>query len=932
MKQLLFAVGLFASITISAQKINKDFVDGEIFVKIKNPNTTILANKQTDAVNVSVELPFIQNYASKYQFESFKSPFFKSKSNKLQGIYRIKIKDEANIDALVADLKSNSSLEYVHKVHLRYTIATPNDPQVTSQWFLTKIQAFDAWDVNAGVQDVVVAVVDNAVQSNHVDLATNMVAGRDVADNDTDTNPPAGSPLDFSHGTHVAGIVGAVSNNGVGIASASNNRVKIMPIKATPDGGNPRGIYYGYEGVTWAADNGAKIISLSWGGTGFDATEQAVINYAIGNGCIIIAAAGNENTSAEHYPAAYANVISVASLDSDDKKSSFSNYGSWVDISAPGRGILSTIAFDNYGSFSGTSMATPLVSSVLGYILACSPTLTAAQAESLLKNSADNIDTPNPTFTNQLGSGRINLLKAISCLNNGLANASISAQGSTYFCEGESVTLQANLGTGLSYVWKKDGVNLSNTTSNLTANSGGIYQALISKMSCSILSNELNVNINTQKTPSPSVSADKDLFYCTNLPPGSGFIANPANCAFNGPSTFAYTGGTVGYDAYESSGANPTAVANSLGGTISNVKISITWQKKDGNNENSCANADGGAAPYNEEVSFKIKSPSGKIITLINAGTYARGSTTSGVVTTIFDDAGSAIATGSLPISGIFKPAQVLTAYNNEPPNGTWELLPQDDGFVDPLCVSGFSVIISTNAGTTPAIAKWYNAAGNLIHIGNEYNPLTHPVREESYFVETKCDGLCASDRVKLTMNVKPVPYVIAYPLSQVSGKLDLNKILNNDYSEIKTNENNIAAFLGASMGNPVTPCSTNQQYLLLALGCNGTVSWNIGQQGAGIIVTPTQNTTYNAFCVISNCPQINSNEVNFKFNPSNITISQRIEPTSEQTFVSQEINAQNKILTPSKINYKATKSIILNHGFSVQGNSVFNALIGGCD
>ncbi|MFN3850011.1 MAG: S8 family serine peptidase [Spirosomataceae bacterium] len=935
MKHSLLIVGfLVFSVAVSAQKINKNFVDGEIYIKVKNPNLSILNSKKTDGVNVASELPFMLKYEKQFKILNSKSTFYNTKSTTLKSIYRIKIDNAQNIDDLLDKLKNEPNVEYVEKVPLRYIIDTPNDPSVGQQWFLNKIKAFETWAINAGQVNVRVAVVDNAIDTNHEDLVGNMLAGRDVSDLDNDPNPPNAS---FSHGTHVAGIVSAVSNNGIGVASASNNRIKIIPVKSTPDGGLANGIYHGYEGIAWAADNGAKIISLSWGGIGYIQSEQDVINYAVSQGAIVVAAAGNDNFSIEHFPSAYQNVIAVASLDSDDKKSSFSNFGTWVDIAAPGRGILSTTPYNTYASFNGTSMATPLVSSALGYLLACFPSLTNAQAEAILKNTADNLDAINPNYIGKLGAGRINMQKAIACPNGGLSLAQITANGSTYFCEGESVTLNANVGNGFSYTWRLNGTPQTGSGSSFVATQEGVYNVIISNAECSILSNDISIVLNRLKTPTPSVTADKMAYYCNDLATGNGFIVNSTNCNFTGPTTFTYSGGTVGYDAFEKSGPDPTVIAQNLGGTVSKVKVSITWQKKDGGNENSCSNADGGATPFNEELSFKLKSPSGKIITLLPTATYARGTVSAGVITTVFEDGAATIVTGSSPVSGTFAPNQALSLFNNEPPNGTWTLLAEDDSFADPLCVSGFSVEITTNAGNSPSTVTWWSApsGGNVIYSGNDFRPTTSQVGEFSYFVQTQCSGLCPSDRVKRTLWVKSMPYLVAFPMNTLSSSIDTNKIKKGDLSQVNSliQTNQVESLLGASLGNPITPCSPNQSYLILGLGCNGDIYWSNSQVGSAIIVNPATNKTYTANCSQAiSCPPIASNPINFEFNPANINITSRIEAGSQQNFVSGQITANNKINTPAKIDYRASQAVSLNPGFSVDSNSVFRAFIGGCN
>lgn len=939
--QVLFFSLLFSYFSL-AQKINKDFIDGEIYLKVNNKPAETL----TATVNFERELPFLKDFATEFVLTKMNRAFFTTGSEKLQKIYRLTVKKPDKIDALIDLLKQKPEVEYVEKVPFRTIIAMPHDSLVGSQWSLTKIKAFEAWELDAGDTNIVVAVVDNAFQTNHVDLQANMLPGRDLSDNDNNPNPPNTS---FSHGTHVAGILSAVSNNRLGIASASNNRIKILPVKATPDGGSPLGIYNGFEGIMWAADNGAQIISLSWGGAGYSQAEQEVIDYAHSKGIVIVAAAGNNNNDVESFPAAYTHVISVASLDVDDKRSSFSTYGSWVDISAPGRGILSTVPTDGYASFNGTSMATPLVASVLGYIWSCSPSLTPAELESILVNTADNINAANPTQIGLLGAGRINLLKAISCSTQGIFSATITANGPTYLCEGESVTLSANTGLGLNYQWQINGQVTTTVADSLVVSIPNDYQVTISKQQCAINSNTIKVRYNTLTTVAPSVT-NKEVPYCTPLTIGNGLQANAADCNYAGPTTFSYNGPTVGYDGFSKNGNDPSVNAAGLGGLIASVKVSITWEKKDQGDENSCGAADGGGKPFNEEVSFKLKSPSGTVITLIGANTYASGTTTSGIVTTVFEEGASPILSNTLPASGTFAPNQSFSAFINEEPAGTWTLLAEDNGYIDPLCVKNFSVTLSTNSPVLAPTITWWDSTtgGALLGSGVEYLALTTTVGVQTYYVQSRCQGLCPSPRTPVTLTVTPVPQVYVFPIStSLANDSTFNNFLKNQPLQVTKDTSNQYVIVDSTMvggvviGNtppltsPVTLCST-QTYLLLSIGCpTNKISWSDGKKSQALLVTSSTPINYSATCTdsIASCAPITFNTVAFVSPLTNVLVTNKIYANSVQTFTGTTITASNHIETPAQIQYRANNAILLNPGFSVNGNSVFTAQVGtGCD
>jgi len=938
---LIFATLItFSSI---GQKVNKDFIDGEIYLKVKQKPLGSLSS----AVNLSNELLFLQKFSEEFVLQQANKPFFTSNAENLQKVYRLKLRNPEKIDETLKFLKQFSEVEFVEKVPVKQIIGTPNDPNAGSQWFLSKVKAFEAWDVNPGSRSVVVAVVDNAIQTNHPDLQANILAGIDLADNDNNPNPPSAL---FAHGTHVAGIVGAVSNNGIGVASAGNNRVKILPIKATGDASDYRNVDKGYEGVLWAANNGANIISLSWGSTEYSQAEQEVIDYAHNKGIIIVAAAGNEETFRTSYPAAYKHVISVASLDSDDKKSSFSNYGNWVDISAPGRGILSTVPFNTYGSFNGTSMSTPLVSSVLGYIWSCFPSLTLAQLENLLLKTADNIDAANPTYKGLLGAGRVNLLKAVSCANIGMTAVNINTNGSTNICEGQSLTLSANVGAGYTYQWFRNGVLSNVSSASYTTNALGNYQVIVSNGTCSIASDPIKIERNTIVTNTPTAN-NKEVAYCADLSQVGGLQATAINCNYSGPSTFTYSGPMVGYDGFDKTGDNPTANVIGLKGTLTSLKISITWQKKDQASKDACDLQDGGRNPFNDEVSFKIQSPTGKIVTLIESGTYAGGSVSSGIVTTVFEMGASPIAQGSLPVSGTFAPAESFATLLNENPLGTWILLPEDDNTVDPLCVKGFSITLATNAIAQPPTITWWNAntGGTLLATGNEYFPSTTSVGEQTFFAQATCDGQCPSPRVVVKFDVITVPQVRVFAISAtLAGDSRFKEMLKKQTLSFSKNAQNqyqlydkadpsteyITMGENPPMSSPVTLCSTSESYLLLAEGCpTNVITWNNGANGQSLMVTPNNPIGYNAYChkEWAPCAPISSNNILFVSPTDAVMINQKVYPNSVQTFTGHSIMATNRIESPSNIVYRANTSVSLNPGFSVGGNSVFMARIGGC-
>ena len=283
---------------------------------------------------------------------------------------------------------------------MNITLFIPNDPWRSSQYAWDRISAYDGWNLTRGSSSVVIAVVDTGVQLSHPDLAAKLVPGYDFVENDADPSDGHG------HGTHVAGTTAAITNNAVGV-SGTCPECRVMPVRVLNNSGN--GTLTGVaNGIIYAANNGAQVINLSLGGSG-NSTLESAVNYAWGKGSLLACAAGNDSTDDTTYafPGAYAQCLAVASTDSVDDISWFSNYGTWVDIAAPGSSIYSTALGSDYEYLSGTSMATPHVAGVAG--LVSSLGLNNAQVRARLETTADPIDGTGELWNN----GRLNLLRAV---------------------------------------------------------------------------------------------------------------------------------------------------------------------------------------------------------------------------------------------------------------------------------------------------------------------------------------------------------------------------------------------------------------------------------------------------------------------------------------------------------------------------------------
>lgn len=430
----VFGLFLFLFILVTnllqAQTFDSNFQDGKIYLKFKDSQPITYTVNQDNSVDIST-VPIISELSRLYKVAGLSRPYFINNDHKLLRTLLLEIEDYSQIDQVINKLKQQEVLEYAEKVPLDKIVYVPNDslynmyngPQ-NWNWHLEQIMAEQAWDVTHGSASIKVAIVDNAVWVDHPDLADKIVAQRDVYYSSGSANPPStGDPSEWSHGTHVAGLVGAISNNSMGVASIGFD-VSLIAIKASPNT-SPNSIVSGFAGIQWAANNGADVINMSWGSNQFSQTNQNVINSIYNMGIVLIAAAGNDNVTTPHYPSAYQNVISVASVNDDDLKSDFSNYSTTVDVSAPGGyagagpdGLLSTTfnssTYGYYDIMAGTSMACPVVSGLAGLILSVNPDLTPLQVEQIIESTADDISAVNPDYTGMLGAGRINAFRAVS--------------------------------------------------------------------------------------------------------------------------------------------------------------------------------------------------------------------------------------------------------------------------------------------------------------------------------------------------------------------------------------------------------------------------------------------------------------------------------------------------------------------------------------
>ncbi len=599
----------------------------------------------------------------------------------------------------------------------------PNDPNFGSDWGLNNtgqtggtadadIDAPEAWDTARGTGQHIVGIIDTGVLYTHPDLAANIwtnageIAG-DGIDNDGngyiddlhgyDFANNDGDPTDDNgHGTHVAGTIGAVGNNGIGVAGVAWT-TKIMALKFLGAGGS--GSTSGaVSAIYYAVDNGATILNNSWGGGGYSQTLYDAIAYAQTRGVIFVAAAGNaasNNDAVANYPSNYAvaNVVAVASTTATDGLSSFSNYGAnTVALGAPGSSIYSTYLNNGYATLSGTSMATPHVVGALAVYWDANPNATAAQVIQRLKDTVD----PIAALTGRTSTGgRLNLNKllngtsppppppppadangarVVSGAFSGTASTDFNrvrltfneAIDATSFTATDVVALSGPGGAaispfGVSVVGGSNGTQFDVTFAAQSA--FGTYSITVGPDILDLAGNAMNQN---QNAVNGEATADQYSTGATITPPRQ---------------TFAFTGAAVAIRDLQTSTVNVVVPSTSViaGMAITDVNVTVTLTHT-----------------YDNDLQISLVAPNGKSVQLFNR----RGGSANNLTGTTFDDeASTTIAAGSAPFRGSFRPEQLLSGFDGATAVGTWQLRVADVARQDVGSITGFSFSIATGAG-----------------------------------------------------------------------------------------------------------------------------------------------------------------------------------------------------------------------------------------
>ncbi|MBW3625273.1 MAG: S8 family serine peptidase, partial [Armatimonadetes bacterium] len=321
---------------------------------------------------------------------------------------------EGQEETLAAALSRRPDVLYAEIDRMSHVSLVPNDPYYSGYlWHLPKIQAPKAWDYTTGDSSVIIAVLDTGVDTNHPELKAKLLTGYNAFTKTSD------SMDDQGHGTYVSGLATATSNNGVGVTGVSWG-ARVLPVKVMDSSGSGPNSTIA-AGITWAADNGAKIINLSLGGEGYSQTMHNAVKYASRKGILLLAAMGNayKEGNPVEYPAAYPEVMAVGAVNYMDARAGYSNTGSHISVAAPGGEILSNTDTDprnalwstyltskgGYGGADGTSGATPVVAGLAALLWSKAPTYTATEMRQLIERTA--VDLGPAGKDNEYGYGRI---------------------------------------------------------------------------------------------------------------------------------------------------------------------------------------------------------------------------------------------------------------------------------------------------------------------------------------------------------------------------------------------------------------------------------------------------------------------------------------------------------------------------------------------
>ena len=406
--------GIVETPTQTLRESFSDFRPGELIVKVRDElpsvarsmtrNAQDTGSRNLDVLNaqfgVSVVEPVFTNQAGGRAL---------SESSPLSKVMLLNLGQDVDERTAVRAYDSLEEVEYAELNYIYHLFSVPNDPFISSQYALYSgssygINALGGWSIESGDSSIMIAVIDTGVDYRHEDLSGKVVKGYDFVNEDYD-------PMDDNgHGTHVSGIIGGIANNGRGIAGVCHD-CSILAVKVVTADGSGANSWIA-NGIANAVNLGARVLNLSLGGLDNSNTIRMAVEQAYQQGAIIVAASGNDGSSAPMYPAALSQAISVGATGRYGDKASFSNYGSSLELAAPGESIYGTVPGNSYEAWNGTSMAAPHVSGAAGLIWSRNPSLSNTQVRQLLASTATDLGSSGRD--SYFGYGRIDVRAALA--------------------------------------------------------------------------------------------------------------------------------------------------------------------------------------------------------------------------------------------------------------------------------------------------------------------------------------------------------------------------------------------------------------------------------------------------------------------------------------------------------------------------------------
>lgn len=405
---------VFGQRTIAEQSRSRPaFRKGELIVKIHNQlpsvsrgmtvNSTNTGSRNLNALNEQFGVSKVE------QVFQPRSGRVLQQDSPMANVLLLKLREGVDEQSAMRAYTSLEEVEYAELNYYYYIFMTPNDAFFSSQYALSAtsqqgIDAIDGWNLEQGKSSIIIGIVDTGIDYMQEDLIGKVIKGYDFVNNDYDPRD------DNGHGTHVAGIAGALTNNSRGIAGVCPG-CSLLAVKVVSADGSGSNTWIA-NGIANAVSLGAKVINLSLGGLDRSQTIQLAVQQAYQQGVVIVAASGNDGSNIPLYPAAFPEVIAVGATNQYGQRASFSNYGSHVAVMAPGQSIYSTLPGNRYDAWNGTSMASPHVAGLVGLILSRNSGLTVEQIRQVLTATANDLGAAGKD--SYYGYGKINAYAALS--------------------------------------------------------------------------------------------------------------------------------------------------------------------------------------------------------------------------------------------------------------------------------------------------------------------------------------------------------------------------------------------------------------------------------------------------------------------------------------------------------------------------------------